>query len=44
MMCEAPQAQLGSTLQAPAQLATATVTAVELKRDQDDAEDSESKS
>ena len=42
MTCEAPPAQLGSTLQAPAQQATATDTAGGIKRGRDDAEDSES--
>ncbi len=42
MTCEAPQEQLGSTLQAPAQQPTATDTAGGIKRGRDDAEDSES--
>ena len=41
-MCEAPPAQLASTLQAPAQEATETDTAGGIKRGRDDAEDSES--
>jgi hypothetical protein len=42
MMCESPPAQLGSTLQAPAQQATATSTAGGMKHGRDEAEDRES--